>query len=136
MVNSFLLASSIFHGSFIVYYISSRHYYNHLSFLYFSGILSSIANHGLTSEPAKWFDRNLMKIVFLINMFVVTNNFARMYFIFILNSWAVGAYYAAKWFEKNENYTDEEKHWTKNLFHFGAHTLCTLSICLIITVEP
>ena len=72
----------------------------------------------------------------MINMIVVVNNFARMYLIMLLSSWAALAYYIAKYFEKSENYTDEEKLWAKNVFHFGAHTLATIAICLIITVEP
>ena len=136
MANSFLLVSSIFHGLIIMRFIYKYQYFSHLSFLYALGVSTSLLNHGLTNENVKWTDRFVIKCILGVNLLVVLTNFDRLYMVFIILMVAVTAYLIAKYIENQDEYTDEQKLWVKNVFHFAAHTLATMAISLIILTEP
>lgn len=106
------------------------------------GVFSSIINHGLTEEWAKWIDRMMMFFGAIIDCFYIIKIFWESGFIYILNSLlilAIISYFSAKQIlllKEKKKITNNNNNNNSNIPHLFAHIfLSILHYIFILTIE-
>ena len=100
MANPKLLFSSGINGLIIISALTYFQLWVPSSFLYVSGILTSLWNHGYTSELAKWADRVVIALIFIHNVVLSALNFLNLWPAIASNMIGVTFYFMAKYYEK------------------------------------
>jgi hypothetical protein len=121
MANDYLWKSSIFFGSIHFLFMIFWNTRLLLIFIYAVGILTSIWNHGTTSDLAKWADRiwiSLGSLVDFYSLFIMDAELAISGTLILMT--AVFFFAMAKKFEKKKK--DKER----DLYHSISHALATI----------
>lgn len=137
MANIVLLYSSYFFGSIHLFYIIYTNSNNILlNVNIFYGILTSIINHKITSEIAKWIDRSAMLIGIIIDVYIIESididyiRYFSYYFLFLSILSFISSKYISNFTLHNNNYYSIKI--LETSFHITSHLLLTLSHLFIL----
>ena len=132
MANPILLKTSCFFG--LAHFIAMYIYQETLPQIYCTiltiGILTSIWNHGTTSEIAKWGDRicialAVMSAIYHITLFSYRPNSIIVFSVITL---AITCYFIAK------NHEKKKEHYKRDFCHGSSHMIATAAHVTIIAI--